>query len=195
MKDNNQIRLKFSAPLKFSKKGNYLFDSKFECDEGIYIWTIKDELNNINYVHYIGETTNYKKRLREHFIGIMSLNYMINNPERARVGEWEVIWNGMWRDRTANAANKLLENYENVSKYLLDYVDIINVYFAPLKVDKKLRKHIEGEIANNLKSNYPELCKFYPSDSRTYRSQTKYGITLYIDFEEKIDGISNIIEM
>lgn len=189
------INMKFHGPFKFSKNGNYLFDSNFESLEGIYIWTIKDEFNRINYVHYIGETTNYKKRNREHFLSLLGMNYMVIDPKSAKVGELDIIWNGIWRDKTQNAANNALENYNYVSKYLLEYIDIINIYFAPLKVEKKLRKHIEGEIAHNLKSKFPELCRFYPSDSRTYRSSEKYGIRLHLDFDEKIDGIESTIEM
>ena len=50
------ITLDFVGPLKFHKGKNYLFESELVNSEGIYIWTIKDERNGKNYVHYIGET-------------------------------------------------------------------------------------------------------------------------------------------
>lgn len=110
------ITLNFHGPFKFTKGDNYLFRTSFVKNEGIYIWTIKDETNNTNYVHYVGETTAFGKRQREHLIQMTGLNYRIIDADFARKGIEKIVWNGMWRDRSPDAVVNLLDNYNEVSR-------------------------------------------------------------------------------
>ncbi len=66
-------------------------------NKAIYIWVIKSDEDK-NYVHYMGETTNFTRRQREHFTQIIVLNYYIIDPVKAKMGthdprttlEWNV---------------------------------------------------------------------------------------------------------
>ena len=186
-----KMTLHFQGPFKFIKGENYLFDCEFVKSEGIYIWTIKDERNSINYIHYIGETVSFAKRQKEHIIQITGLNYKIIEPNEARNGIEKTIWNGMWRDKTKNAVANLIENYNEVSKSVVDYIGLINVYFAKIDCEKELRRHIEGCIASNLRNNYPHLQTFYPRDNRTGVKKEKLGMKIKIITDENIAGIDN----
>jgi hypothetical protein len=183
------ITLHFHGPLKFINGDKYLIDSEFVNSEGIYIWTIKDEKNSINYVHYIGETGSFGKRQREHFLSITGLNYRIIVPFYARQDIEKIIWNGMWRDRSYRAAASLLENYGEVSKSVVEYIGILNVYFAPTTIEPHLRKHIEGCLGFNFRNKYPDLKIFYPDDNRVGTKEQWLGDKLSIVFDEEIAGI------
>jgi len=185
------IALNFFGPFKFTKGDNYLFDQPFLKNEGIYIWTIKDETNKINYVHYVGETVNFGKRQKHHFVQMTGLNYLILDADFARQGIEKIIWKGMWRDRTTNAVADLLDNYHHVSKKVTDYIGIINVYFAPTILEKYLRRHIEGCIAWNFRNKYPDLKRFYPDDNHVGTKAQRLGQKLILNLPEDIAGIDN----
>lgn len=187
--EGQPIILNFYGPFKFNKGDSYLYDCKFVSSEGIYIWSIKDEQNKINYVHYIGETTLFGKRQKEHLIQIAGLNYRIIDPELARQGVEKIIWNGMWRDKSANAVATLLENYNEVSKKVADYIALINIYFAPTNLEKHLRRHIEGCLGWNFRKKYPELKRFYPNDNHIGTKSQRLGKKLIISLPEDVAGI------
>ncbi|MEO6038670.1 MAG: hypothetical protein ABIQ93_09675 [Saprospiraceae bacterium] len=183
------ISLDFFGPFKFIKGEFYLFESAFVKSEGIYIWTIKDEKNNQNFVHYVGETVSFGKRQKEHLIQITGLNYRIIDADLAKQGIEKIIWNGMWRDRTPNAVATLLDNYTEVSKKVVDYIGLINVYFAATTLEKHLRKHIEGCLGWNFRNNYPDHKTMYPDDNYVGIKAQRLGKNLLVNLPEEIVGI------
>lgn len=185
--------LTFQGPYKFMMGKNYLFNTEFLSSEGIYLWTIKDEKHNLNYVHYIGETTAVFKRLKEHLINITGLNYRIIDAQLAKIGIENIIWNGLWRDKTSDGAAKLLENYSKVSRHVIDYIALINIYFAPVEVDANLRKRIEASISTNLRLRYPQYIVFYPGDNRVSVFRKRLNKKIEISLPEKINGMDTQI--
>lgn len=181
--------LPFHGPFTFTKGPHYLFNSGFLKSEGLYIWTIKDEVDNINYVHYVGETGYFARRQRQHLVQMAGLNYPILDAGFARQGLKKVVWNGMAHDKSRNAAADLLENYNEVSKKVTDYISLINVYFAPTTFELHLRRHIEECIGWSFRANYPELKKFYPEDRHVFTKRQRLGLTLILTLPEVIDGI------
>jgi len=194
MKEKIRIKkLHFHGPFGFAKGNNYLFDSAFAKSEGVYIWTIRDESKGVNYVHYIGETVSFAKRHREHLIQMTGLNYRIIDPSMAKRGVEKIVWDGMWRDKTPDAAAKLLEKYDEISKNVVEYINLIKIYFAPTKIENSLRKHIEGCLGMDLREKYPNLNIFYPKDNYVVTISNKFGEMLLIEMDEKIAGIDETI--
>jgi len=193
MTDNKQdkqtVTLDFYGPYKFVRGSQYLYDSEFVKSEGIYIWTIKDEKNGNNFVHYVGETSSFGKRQREHLIQMTGLNYRIIDPDFARQGIEKIVWNGMWRDKSLNAVATLLDNYNEVAKKVVDYIGLINLYFAPTFLGPDVRKHIEGCLGWNLRNKYPNLKTFYPDDNHVGTKAQRLGQQLIINLPENISGI------
>jgi len=183
------ITLDFFEPLKFIKGDNYLYDTEFVKSEGIYIWTIKDDKSGNNYIHYLGETVSFGKRQKEHLIQMTGLNYRIIDPDLARQGIEKIIWNGMWRDKSSNAVTTLLDNYNEVTKKVVDYIGLINVYFAPTTFETHLRRHIEGCLGWNFRNKYPDLKTFYPDDNHVGTKSHRLGQRLIVNLPENIAGI------
>lgn len=182
------ISIYFNGPMTFLEGDRSLFQSKFTESAGIYLWVIKDK-NDINRIHYVGETFQFAKRQREHIIQILGLNYRIIEAISAREGREVIVWNGLWRDRSNQAVGLALERYESLSHEIMDYIQVIDVYFAETDVPVDIRKHIEGSIGWNLRNNHPESKLFYPDDNHVGTRKEKVGITLFITADEEILGL------
>ena len=190
---NNQIVLDFKGPYKFTQGENYLFNSEYAKSEGVYLWIIKVKKTNRNYVHYIGETKTFGKRHREHFIHTVGLNYGFIDAKLATEGIVKWAWRGMWRDRSTEAISNVILNYEGLSRMVIEYLNIINIYFAPTKLDRDIRKHVEGSIGYNLRNNYPEYKLFYADDNHIGMKETPINMVLKVILPEPVDGIDNEI--
>ncbi len=192
--------LHFHGPFKFIQGPQYVGDQDIANHEGIYIWTIKDEVNDINYIHYIGEAkgsrprydgeaTGVVHRQGQHLTKILGLDYRIYDPDRAREGICEMIWTGMWKDKSNQNMARVLEAYDGVKDKLWEYISLINIYVAPTDLSDRVRKHLEGCIAWNYRRNHPELQVFYPNDNKTQRYDIQLSNPIAVTADEKIDGL------
>lgn len=172
-----KIVLDFQGPFKFTGEKS-LFCCPLAKKAGIYIWTLRDELHDVNYVYYVGETTCFAKRQREHFKGIMGLDYRILDVEAAKQGIEKIVWDGMWRDKSDKATDNLLNIYKDVSHKAVEFIQYKDIYFAPTNVETQLRKHIEGSIGWNLRNHHKDLNLFYPDDNHIGTSRHRYNMIL-----------------
>lgn len=190
-----QSALHFHGPFSFNKTTNSLFTSPFAKSEGIYIWAIHNLNNQNNFIHYIGETTSFAKRHREHFTNILGLNYYVINPEEAKKGFHNIIWPGMWRDKSTDAVQRTLKASGQFQTLVKDYIEIIDIYFAPTEFESRIRRHVEGCIGWNLRHLHPELTTFYPDDNRVTRLKKHIGATLRIASDQPILGLEDRLEI
>ena len=181
--------LKFTGPYKFIDGEQNLAKSDDAKNEGIYIWVIKNQETNQNFVHYIGETVSFAKRQKEHLIQILGLNYRIIDADYAKRGVEKIIWNGAWRDKSADAISNLTKNYASIAQQVPSYLDIIDIYFAPTQLETQVRRHIEGCLGWNLRNNHPECKTFYPDDNHVGTKSKKLNELLHIELPEPIMGI------
>ncbi len=191
-----QKSLHFSGPFGFQLGEISLFHSQYAKSEGIYLWVIKDKVRNMNYIHYVGETERgFAERHREHIMSILNMHYYIADAESAARGEVNILWQGMWRDKTIDAVGNTLVAYQAFSSKVIDYVSIIDIYFAPTTYDMYTRRHIEGSIGGNLRNNHPEHKRFYPDDNHIGTKKEKLGVTLTITSDEPILGLDSELEV
>lgn len=191
IKNMDSINLHFYGPFSFFKGENSLFHSKFAKSEGIYLWIIKNQKTNSNFIHYVGETTSFAKRHREHIIHILGLNYMILDAKSARNGIEKILWAGMWRNKTEDAVGETLDNYDLVTSHVIEYIRTFDIYFAPTELESSKRKHIEGCIGWNLRNKYPQYKTFYPDDNRVVMKPVKIGNKVIINADEVILGLDS----
>lgn len=183
------ISIHFNGSYSFLDGDRYLFESRFSESAGVYLWVIKDTAHDENYIHYVGETKRLAARHREHLTHFLGMNYCVLDPDLATRGVSKFAYPGMWRDRTSRAAANTLQRYRELSKMVLDYVAIIDIYFAPMDGETKLRKHIEGCIAWNLRNNHPNsFTEFYYKDNHTGRSELS-NQKLVISSDQPILGL------
>jgi hypothetical protein len=187
------INLNFVGPFTFLDGSNCLFRSPLAASSGVYLWTIKQDFDNTHLIHYVGETAAFGKRHKEHLIHILGLNYGIFDPDKARQGVCELLWKGLWRDKTADGPPQQLQAYQRVHQDVVRYLSVLNVFFAELEVEKYLRKHIEGCIGWHLRNNHQEHKALYPDDTRIGTKKEKNRGNLRITMPEVIRGLDAII--
>jgi hypothetical protein len=69
----------------------------------------------------------------------------------------------------------------------------VNIFFAELKSDDRLRKHIEGCIGWNLRNNHREAKTLYPDDNHIGTMADKNRGELLIGSPERIRGLDSRI--
>lgn len=99
------------------------------------------------------------------------------------------MWPGMWRDRSSEAPSRAIAAYEQLSTAVLQYVQYLNVFVAPLANEPRLRKYIEGAISRHLRSSPDQASRFYPADNRTVAGRIPMGIRLAVSSDEPIAGL------
>jgi hypothetical protein len=83
--------------------------------------------------------------------------------------------------------------YETIHISIIKYVSILNIFFAPLEVETKLRKHIEGCIGWNLRNNHHADKELYPDDNHIGTKSEKNHGELIVTAPEKIRGLDERI--
>jgi hypothetical protein len=189
----SDISLNFVGPFTFTEGAVSVFEARFSRAAGIYLWTIRQSRDNSHLIHYIGETRDLAKRHREHLIHILGLNYGIFDPEKAQDGEAELQWKGLWRDKSPGGPSKQLAAYRKHHHDVHRYVSIINIFFAELNAERRLRKHIEGCIAGNLRKNHPEHKRLYPDDNRVGTMKSDRRRKFRVTASEFIRGLDSEI--
>lgn len=181
------ILLHFNGPFTFTGDDTSVFHSPFAESEGIYLWTFRQRKDDTHCIHYVGETTSFGDRHREHLTHIQDLYYGIFSSNKAQDGVCELLWPGLWRDET-------LEPYETIDDDVTRYVAHVNIFVAEVKTDRGLRRHIEGCIGWNLRNNHPEHKVLYPDDNRvgTKPGEKNRG-QLLVTSSERIRGLDSEI--
>jgi hypothetical protein len=183
------IKIHFEGPFTFAGETS-IFQSPLSTSEGVYVWTFRQTATGSHLIHYVGETTSFGKRHKEHLVHILSMNYGIFDPEDAKNGKCTVIWSGLWRDRSANGPSKLLAQYGALAPTaVLRYVQSLTVFLAPLKVDTQTRRHVEGSIGWNLRNRYPHLRTLFPDDNHIGTSKRMLNARLSVTSSEPIQGL------
>ena len=188
-----ELPLCFEGPFTFTEGDHCVFRSPLANSPGIYLWTVRQKKDNTHLIHYVGETKWLGKRHREHLVQILGLNYGIFNPGKAQEGISELRWNGLWRDRTPDASTRATVEYSQLHEVVVQYVNVIEIFFAKLEIETKLRRHIEGCIGWNLRNNHPDCKQLYPDDNHVGTMKEKTIGLLRIDAVESIRGLDAII--
>jgi hypothetical protein len=128
-------------------------------------------------------------------VQILGLNYGLFDPTSARRGDPAILWPGLWRDKSPAAAAEALKRFPELAPVIVDYIGIIEVFVAPLDVDRHLRRHIEGSLARSLRDNHPDCAALYPIDNRTGISRTLSGYQLEITSDEPIAGLDPVMSV
>ncbi len=79
------------------------------------------------------------------------------DPDDAEQGVLEILWPGMWRDKSVDGPSKCLNSYGELKKTVRRYVAALNVFFAPTGLSVQLRKHVEGCVGYNLRNRVNKM--------------------------------------
>ena len=184
----SSIELEFVGPFKFSGEGESVFRTSLSNSSGIYIWTIKQQKDNTHLIHYIGETTSFGTRHKEHLVSNLGLDYAILDAEKAERGICKFIWKGLRREKSSKARSKIIDTYIKIHKDVTRYLSVLNIFFAETKIDDHMRIHIKECIGSNLRDNHPECSVLYQDNHRLGVMSKDHG-ELIITLKEPIRGL------
>lgn len=189
------INLNFVGPFSFTNEKTSVFKTSYSKSRGIYLWTVKQKKEGYHLIHYVGESTSFAKRQKEHLINILGLNYGIFDPVKAQEGVSELLWKGLWRTKTDDGPEKQIIAYQKLNSLVVEYLSIINIFFAETDVESNVQKHIEGCIGWNLRNKYPEYKVLYPDDNHVGTKAEKNIGQLIIQSSEPIKGLDGVIDI
>lgn len=185
------VNLKLSGPYKlFGNRAQLFFDADVSQKNGIYLWTIK--YGNGYLIDYIGETgKTFSKRMKEHLIEMLGGNYRICDPDMLLQGKERIVWNGLWRKGTRDNIGKFIRDYEDYAPIIKRYIEIHDIFLAPLTVDRRTRQLIEGNVAKIIKGQNPPVSNLLPSDIRYVynRKENEEGFIVHIESNENVFGL------
>jgi len=193
----NIVTLKLFGPFKFfGNGGNLLFDADISFKGGIYLWTVKYKTGYL--IDYVGETERtFRKRMKEHLEKILGGDYRICDPDILLQGKEKIIWNGLWRKGTKDKIGEFIKNYEIYAPIIKRYIEIHDVFLAPLSIDKRKRRLIEGNIAKIIKEQEAPISNLLPSDNRYVynRKKAEEELIVKIKCDENIFGLPKMLRI
>jgi len=191
------VILKLFGPYQlFGNNDNLLFDADTSYQGGIYLWTIR--YKNGYLIDYIGKTGNtFRQRMKEHLIQTLGGNYRICNPDMLLQGKEEIIWDGLWRKGTRDKIGEFIKNYENYASTIKRYIEIHDIFLAPLTIDRRKRQLIEGNIAKIIKAQKPPISNLLPPDIRYVydKKDSEEGFVVKIECDENIFGLPKTLRI
>jgi hypothetical protein len=187
------IKLHFAGPYKFLENNNSLFTCEYSASQGIYLWTINTPAGYL--IHYIGETTNFSTRQKEHLIQILGLNYGIWDIGEAKKGNSIPLWKGLWRDKQNKMISEIGDAYQKLSSTTIEYINLIDIFFAEFHGTNRSRQHIEGSIGWNLRNNHHDAKALYPDDCHIGISREKLNCKLLMSCSKNILGVDSEIDV
>lgn len=185
--------LHFHGPFTFLDRGHAIARSEFANSEGVYLWVLTDGTQR--FVHYVGETTVFLKRHKEHLTNILGINYGIFRADAVAANDPVPVFPGMWRQRSGDPLTTTVERWPRLQRAVLAYLESIEVFFAPTALTSEVRKHVEGRIARQLTERHPEAARFYPADNWTRTLPAPLGTRIVINSDRAIEGLDDELEV
>jgi len=179
--------LHFHGPFTFVDHGRSIATCEFAQREGVYLWVLSD--GEHRFVHYVGETTNFLKRHRQHLTNILGANYGIFRADAVAADDPVPIFGGLWRDRSADPLSATVTRWQKLRHEVIAYLQSIEIFFAPTSLPTDLRRHLEGRIARQLSDRHPREARFYPADNWTETMPEPVGATITVTSDVPIQGL------
>jgi hypothetical protein len=185
--------LHFHGPFTFVGQGREIARCRYAANEGVYLWILGD--GKRRFIHYVGETTVFLKRHKEHLTNILGLNYGIFRADAVAANDPRPIFGGMWRDRSPDPVTTTVAQWQALTANVIAYLQSIEVFFAPTSLPGELRKHVEGRIARQLTEQHPQEARFYPVDNWTKMLPAPLGARIMVTSDLPIEGLDGELEV
>ena len=185
-----EINLKFFGPYPFAnEEADILENCEYRNRKGIYLWAVKLE-GNIHRIAYVGETKrSFYVRTKEHLLNQLAGTYAIYDPILFAQGIDKIIWGGIWQKDKSKKLRELIKNYADLAPINLAYIKMIEIFVAPIEVEKNILIKIEGKIANELRTDKKTSVLLDKNIRYTYDSTKNENIRVIIDTPVNIKGM------
>ncbi len=190
------IVAEFDGPFGLASRCHpLLYEHAIAARPGIYLWTIPFQGGGY-LVSYVGETSaSFGRRMMDHVTQTMGGNYRICDANLLPMGQVKVLWNGLWRRGTRDKLLEYLAQAESLAPLARRELELTSVFAAPLELPGRLRRRIEGALANHIKSEQPPASALLPTDIRYHRrNASEEAVRVEIRCREAIHGLPSSVD-
>jgi len=187
--------LEFNGPLGLVPGEHaYLFHDELAHAQGIYLWAVPYHLGGYLPL-YIGETSaSVGRRIEDHLIKTVGGYNRICDPDLLLRGEPRVLWNGLWRRGTRGRFPEYLGLVEQLLPAIRRELQMEVVFVAPLKIESRLRRRVEGALAAHIKAQPAPASSIFPTDVRYYtRNASEAAVEVSVSCSSKIYGLPELL--
>ena len=133
------------------------------------------------------------------YLSIISFHGLFR-PDAVTANDPAWIFGGMWRLRRMNSEADPLttttDKWKELQQKIIPYLEFIEVFFAPTTgLLNNERCHVEGCIAQSLRTKHPEDARFYPRDNRADVVGAMVGKLVPVTSDHPIMGLDPFIEL
>jgi hypothetical protein len=178
----------------YSETKDVLADCKHRKAGGVYFWAIK--VGDSYRLTHIGQTsTSFYQRMKEYIINMLGGNYRICDPDLLGRGEMTPLWNGLWREGTRECLPEFLRASTSLHEAAKRNLKLEKIFVAPLTVEDRMRRRIEGAIAKQIRKD-KTAASLFPDDIRVLgRLTTEAPIPIRIVTPVKILGLPEQLDV
>ena len=147
----SDLLLEFQGPYSWFAAGpvGSILDPPQGKAHGIYLWTVPTESGEL--VYYVGETgRQFSIRFREHLVAQLSGMYHVHDPAAFQLGKKSMLWPGLYDRCHRVDLCDFVQRLPELAEPLQKFVNVFHFFIAEIDVDSRLRKRIEGAIADHL---------------------------------------------
>jgi hypothetical protein len=189
------LTARFEGPFPaYSESRDVLAECKSRKSGGVYFWAIK--IGSHYRISHIGQTgTSFYQRMKEHIINTLGGNYRISAPEALARGQVEVLWDGLWREGRRGLLPEFLRQSTPLFEAAKANLKLENIFVAPLNVEDRMRRRIEGAIAKQIRKD-KVATSLLPPDIRVLgRLTTETPITVRVVTPVKVLGLPDLLDV
>lgn len=189
------LTVHFDGPYPaYSGEHDVLADCKHRKSGGVYFWAIK--VGDSYRLTHIGQTgTSFYHRMKEYIINTLGGNYRICDPEALGRGETKLLWNGLWREGTRERLPEFLRDSSRLFEAAKRNLMLEQIFIAPLEVEDRMRRRIEGAIAKQIRKEKTAASLFPPDIRVLGRLTTEVPIPVRIRVSKKILGLPEQLDV
>jgi hypothetical protein len=146
---DDTCRLSWTGPFSWLGPTDSLFVSA-PAGGGVYVWALPYEDAYLPY--YVGETgVSLAERSRDHLQCYCSGMYTIFEAPSFREARKQVVWKGtVYSSQFGPRLSEFMQRLPELVGHVHGILDALRVFFAPLDVDKRTLRRVEGRLAGLL---------------------------------------------
>jgi hypothetical protein len=182
----SQFTLSWTGPFSWVGETDNLFVSA-PPGSGIYVWALPSGDAYLPY--YVGETReSLAARSRAHLQCYCSGMYTIYNASGFKMGRKDMVWRGTVYSATFGARlQEFMERLPELVGHVHGMLAALRVFFAPLDLDDRRLRRIEGELAR-LFAKAPEPYGTFQDEGLSYQRRADHEDGLLVKVENAPRG-------
>ena len=189
------LTVNFDGPYPaYSETLDVLADCRHRKAGGVYFWAIK--VGDGYRLTHIGQTgTSFYHRMKEYIINTLGGNYRICDPDALARGETKLLWNGLWREGTRERLPEFLRDSSRLFEAAKRNLMLEQIFVAPLDVEDRMRRRIEGAIAKSVRKDKTASSLFPPDVRVLGRLTTEVSLPVSIRVGKKVLGLPEQLDV